>query len=462
MSAKLWYDAYKPSVSSGVYGSFIYADPIKFYPKPMECYLPERNNQYYITNKLTRTLEHIDFDIDEWYKHVHQLSFDTKFIAIHPKYAQSIIKFYRYRYCHAKISALSMEVVHNLRELQQLLDKEIKMCINEWYDDTVNEDDKGAFVRFSNRSPKDGHKVYSPDQNNEIKEEKSEQADAVEKDKFAEQDPNTLMIDFCRKSAKHLFVDNGTDAMALILSSERAFTDLLAILNAHAYPYKYLFYDQFTIDTLFDETKDQLDDGDELKWNEQEWQICNVSLAIRKWDTRIRDDLEFRCFVYDHKLRAISQYNHYCYFPELGDNALFVECIKKKICGYFERNIEHKVPYREYIVDIAIIILDEKKKENVDNLDCVVIELNPYRTSTGAGLFNWGGDEQQLKYAQEVEIRVHHKSVLSKTFVEHYLNDFEKYAVETPWYKLLEKMEKEITEYQSTNENGNKKDCVLL
>merc|ERR1712154_260807 len=102
-----------------------------------------------------------------------------------------------------------------------------------------------------------------------------------------------------------------------------------------------------------DDKNDENKNDDELKWDEQKWEICKVSIAVRRWDNRLRDDLEWRCFVYDKKLRAISQYNHYCYFPELGDNEVFVECIKNKISEYFEENIQKKVPYFNYVIDIG-------------------------------------------------------------------------------------------------------------
>ena len=450
MSSSLWLDSYKPTLSSGVYGEYIYTKPIQFHPKSIGYYLDEKNNQYYVANKFEKTLQHIHFDIDEWYPHVESLTFETKFIPIHPKHAQAIVLFYRYRYCNASISTVNMDIVNNLKELQQTLDQHIKQCINEWYDD--NDKDKGVFIRFSNRSPKDGHKVTSSSQNDYQNEENKEE------------DPNAAFINFCRSTAKDLFVDNADDAMALILSSERVFTDLLSALNAHKYPFKYLFHNQLTAYAhADDDEKENKINDDPLKWNEEQWDICKVSIAIRKWDNRIRDDLEFRCFVFDKKLRAISQYNHYCYFKELGDNALFVECIKKKIMRYFEEEIVSNVPYRNYVIDIGIIVVDEENKEQMDALQTVVIELNPFETTTGAGLFDWGRDEKQLKNGKEVEIRVHHKSVVTKDFVDAYLSESDKYTVEMPWFEKLNEMEREIIKTEKVmQQDVKKKDCIIL
>ena len=413
-----------------------------------------------------------------YYKYISKHTFDTKFIDIPPKYAKSIVTFYRYRYCNAKEDTLSMDIVTNLRELRDLLDKEIKSSIEYWYKDDTSykEEDKGVFIRFSNRSPKDGHKVYKDYQENKENEEteskqtteskESEQEKKEKADKI-KQDPNAAFIEFCRSTIKDLYVTNGDDAMALILSSERVFTDLLAVINAHKYPYKYLFHDQFTIDTIYDnddEEKKYIEENDdELKWKEDKWDICRCSVAIRKWDNRIRDDLEFRCFVYDKKIRAISQYNHYCYFKELGDNPLFEAAIKDKVSKYFYENIVELLPYHHYIIDFGIIIKDENNKENIDGLDIIIIELNPFATTTGAGLFGWNNDIDILKHSKEIEMRVHHKNVLRVEFVEHYLNDCEKYAVEKPWFLVLDEIELIIKEGKNKkSQDGKKKNCIIL
>ena len=94
-----------------------------------------------------QTLEHINFNIDVYYQYISKFTFDTKFIDIPPKYAKSIITFYRYRYCNAKEDTLTMEMVKDLRELRELLDKEIKSMIEYWYkdDESYKEEDKGVF-----------------------------------------------------------------------------------------------------------------------------------------------------------------------------------------------------------------------------------------------------------------------------------------------------------------------------
>lgn len=62
MSGKAWFDSYKPSLSTGVYGGYVYSKPIEFYPKTMDEYLAlkwepnNRNNEYYIRNKFEKVM----------------------------------------------------------------------------------------------------------------------------------------------------------------------------------------------------------------------------------------------------------------------------------------------------------------------------------------------------------------------------------------------------------------------
>ena len=229
--------------------------------------------------------------------------------------------------------------------------------------------------------------------------------------------------------------------------------------------------------------------------------LCNVQIAIRKWENRVRDDLEFRCFVFDGKLTAISQYNHYCYFPHLGNinskqTLNLLKKIKISIIKYWNDNIKDCVPYSEYIVDIAVL---EGKKLNTalemnDSLDCVVIELNPYATTTGAGLFDWRRDEKQLKYGlnmdndekevkwngnksipiendkfEEIELRVHTKPVLSDEFVEHWMEELLKCKQETPWTQFLDQIEAFLkrsdgnsNETADSGKGVKKPDCIVM
>jgi hypothetical protein len=132
----------------------------------------------------------------------------------------------------------------------------------------------------------------------------------------------------------------------------------------------------------------------------------NNNIIIREWNSLLDPSMEFRCFVYQSNLTAISQYNHYCKFYHL-QNDLIIQQIKFTIINYWERKIKplldpFKEKYSNYIIDLGLI---EDKLSN--ELECIVIELNPFATSTGASLFHWSGDINQLTgQLNDIEIRV--------------------------------------------------------
>ena len=150
-----WNESYKPSLNTGCFGSYNYIPLCDMNPKMYGEYIPN-NEQGYVMNKLDKTLEHIKFDINNYYPYIKDYTFDTQFIDISPKYCYSIIKYYKTRYC-GKTLRMSLNDVENIKSLNRILDGEIKKCMRKWYG---NDDSKGngVFIRFSNRSPKDGHK----------------------------------------------------------------------------------------------------------------------------------------------------------------------------------------------------------------------------------------------------------------------------------------------------------------
>jgi hypothetical protein len=74
-----------------------------------------------------------------------------------------------------------------------------------------------------------------------------------------------------------LRVTSGADAIQLLLSSERVFTDL----------------------------------QDWLRWGEPE------QIVLRSWLPTMTYDYEFRVFVFENRITAISQYDHYTFYDFL-------------------------------------------------------------------------------------------------------------------------------------------------
>lgn len=101
----------------------------------------------------------------------------------------------------------------------------------------------------------------------------------------------------------------------------------------------------------------------------------------------MKPDYEFRCYVHDRKLTAISQYHCYCKFDALQDIDR-VEKIRTAIMNYHEL-VKDAFPVPSYVIDIHV---------NPDDYSCGVIELNPFGSamSSGSGLFHWERDEDLL------------------------------------------------------------------
>ena len=55
-----------------------------------------------------------------------------------------------------------------------------------------------------------------------------------------------------------------------------------------------------------------------------------MQVALRLWDEDIRPELEFRCFVVDHAIVAITQYHKACYVPAIAQQGPQRSCVKQE------------------------------------------------------------------------------------------------------------------------------------
>lgn len=144
--------------------------------------------------------------------------------------------------------------------------------------------------------------------------------------------------------------------------------------------------------------KDGTKSGKELKFTDSDdiirrFMDCNrtrvficedptSSIVLRKWYD-IPENMEFRCFIREKKLRAISQYHCEDFFPELVAQK---EDLLYKIKTFYTE-LSNRIPYEDAVMDVAI--LDEK---------VLIIEFNQFgaETSCGSCLYNWDLDYQIL------------------------------------------------------------------
>lgn len=129
---------------------------------------------------------------------------------------------------------------------------------------------------------------------------------------------------------------------------------------------------------------------------------CNI--YFMKW-LEIDTDKEFRIFVFENKISAISVQNLYKVNKWLNDlNDEEIKNVIIKIIDYFEKNIKDKLKYlTSYVMDLALINYDSKSKE----FNPYFIEPNTFGRyySSGSALFQWKIDEDILLGKKELEFR---------------------------------------------------------
>lgn len=112
------------------------------------------------------------------------------------------------------------------------------------------------------------------------------------------------------------------------------------------------------------------------------------NIVVRQWQD-IDVDMEFRGFVCNSQLTALSQYNHLVYFPRLIEMR---DDIVERVTRYFENEIEPLLTtagFHSYVVDFALVGKDYK--------NVVVIELNPFLDTTDGCCFSWEKERHLLQ-----------------------------------------------------------------
>jgi hypothetical protein len=142
--------------------------------------------------------QNLPFDIDVWYPLLgKELMFETAFVPLMRSEATALLGYYETRFMHRPI--LTKENVHVLQRLEERLNAVIKS----------NFGNSGAFMRLCGRSPKDGE----PLRREELRAQ------------YANQLLQTKSKYIAMARTSYLRVTSGEEAMSLLLTSERVFTD---------------------------------------------------------------------------------------------------------------------------------------------------------------------------------------------------------------------------------------------
>ncbi|KAH3762655.1 hypothetical protein Pelo_5504 [Pelomyxa schiedti] len=175
-----------------------------------------------------------------------------------------------------------------------------------------------------------------------------------------------------------------------------------------------------------------------------------MSIVLIPWDnTHFPSPLEFRCFVYNKKLTAISQYEWSRVIPQLQDDQT-CQKVKSSIL-HMHAQLQQHVPYPSYVMDIVLLPLQPPTVEHTTEASpatCAqpapestaesssssgfsgvfqprLIELNPFfpDLSSGSCLFDWDTDLPTLMPPPTIDSRTASKTVLRVR------------AADTPHYK---------------------------
>lgn len=147
-------------------------------------------------------------------------------------------------------------------------------------------------------------------------------------------------------------------------------------------------------------------------------------LVLKQW-IDLPTELEFRCFIYNDTLRAISQYGYdsmshmgygsqslyqYQSYDNQQDLILRIQ--------QFYNSIRQYIPYPDCIMDI--IVLDSLKDSSFNNLGIFLIEFNCFGAESPAGsaLFNWILDSHILYSSSSPVLRLFSSSDLYSNSIQ--------------------------------------------
>eukprot|EP01083_Nonionella_stella_P009203 26625_1 len=339
------------------------------------------------------------FTLDKWI-HINELralTFETRIVPVTVNEAHSFIAYSRYIHSQrAKSQDIYCKTILNYEQNKHKIDGDIESLkdkISTQIDD-AKWNECGFFAKFNSRSPKDVH---------EYEGNKDYVMDMffAEMDKFKAKSHdgtvqlNEALISSYIARAKLLKMKTAQDVIRTFAASFRALEDLTGTLRL----------------------------GDEH---------MDISIALRKWNESVPTNGhgEFRCFVHNKELNAITQYISCIWFKGLETQK---NVIKDRIIKFYETKVKDYVPMDSFVIDFLVLGIELDEEHNIgkqDNVnDIFVIELNPFYKSAGAGLFEWRLDRELfLNGPCEIRVRNELDPKLVDIFHPSWAKSYEKYT----------------------------------
>eukprot|EP01130_Rhizamoeba_saxonica_P007463 TRINITY_DN3020_c0_g1_i1.p1 TRINITY_DN3020_c0_g1~~TRINITY_DN3020_c0_g1_i1.p1 ORF type:complete len:319 (+),score=68.93 TRINITY_DN3020_c0_g1_i1:439-1395(+) len=131
----------------------------------------------------------------------------------------------------------------------------------------------------------------------------------------------------------------------------------------------------------------------ENRLEETEQDQWNMNIVVRRW-IEINPEYEFRAFVHNNTMTAITHYYKFLYVEEI------VECkelIQNLILEFFEHTLKELVPLDDYVIDFIY---------DYSNQSVSVIELNPWSEASSSALFDWEVDQNIIFGEEPFQFRI--------------------------------------------------------
>ncbi|KAJ5078546.1 cell division cycle protein [Anaeramoeba ignava] len=270
----------------------------------------------------TRTKYIFDFAIETWYPYVEKYTLKTEVLEVSIEEAEALLNYCEEFYnSNSNIESKNLKTEENKKTLS-LLEQRINTSIESNFNNA-------SFVKLSTRSPKD---AVTTGINEKMKQEFENEL------KKSDGSPNQDTIAFVNAKRKCLKVTSGAEALELFRRSSRIREDLMRTLE---------FPGAFSL-----------------------------AIIIREW-VEMDASMEFRGFVFNKKLNALSQY---CYLQCFSNLHAEKQDISQRVNDFFLQ-ISPLIPQDNYIVDL--VFLEKEIK---------IIELNPFFADTSGCLFDWNED----------------------------------------------------------------------
>ena len=288
-----------------------------------------------------------DLELHEYYQDIESHTFATTFVPVDVATAEA------WR-IYNRGGALSADEQQRMETLKAEVERHIREVMTLGASHAVGAS-HGAFVRLSTRSPKDALE-NSPalrKRATDLLRERLRRAnlDRLTGDSLA----NAKLVAVQEVTSELLSVRSADEAFELLSMSSRCVSDLVRMLTH----------------------RDDLPTWD-------------LHLIVRRF-VPLPPESEFRCFVHERALTAISQYFALSYFPQLP---AMREALLQRIATFVTARIP-EIKLDSYIIDVAVAVpgLAPAAPATDDNDDdagdlaqtaTYVIELNPFHPTTGS------------------------------------------------------------------------------